>query len=50
MGERDKRVYSVNHCRNQPVGGFGIIRSDELPNLVKVTTDFRVEVISDHYK
>ena len=46
--ERDERVDSRDYFRNQPVGGFGIARSDEIPHLVKVTTDFRVEVIGDH--
>lgn len=48
MHADQKRVYSVNYLRNQPVGGFRIVRCDEVPNLVKVTTDFRVEVIGDH--
>ena len=48
MREGDKRIYRVNDFRDQPVGGFGIIRSDEVPNLVKIATDFRVEVVGDH--
>ncbi|HWF07152.1 MAG TPA: hypothetical protein VG297_01750 [Bryobacteraceae bacterium] len=51
VGERDKRidsVDSVDYFRNQLDGGFGVIRADEIPNLVKVTTDFRVEVIGNH--
>jgi hypothetical protein len=45
-GERDQSIYGVNYLSNQPVGGVGIIRRDELPNFVKVNPDFRVEI--DH--
>jgi len=33
-GKGNKRVYSVDYFRNQPVGGFGIVRSDEVPSRV----------------
>jgi hypothetical protein len=46
--ERDERIYSLNYFRYQAVGGFAIIRADEVPDLVKVATDFRVEVVGDY--
>jgi hypothetical protein len=45
ISERDKSIDGANYFRNHQVGCFGIIRTDELPNLVKVTTDFRMEII-----
>jgi hypothetical protein len=46
--QKDKRAYSVDYFRKQPFGGVGVIRADEIPNLVKVAPDFRVEVTGDH--
>ncbi len=47
IGERNHSIHGVNNFRNQPVGGVGTIRRNELPNLVEVNPDFRVEIISD---
>ena len=46
-GERDKIIYGLNYFRNHPVGSVGIIRRNELPNLVEVGPDFRVEILSN---
>jgi hypothetical protein len=47
-GERNKGIYGINYFRNQPVGSVRIVRRNELPNLVEVNPDFRVEIISNH--
>jgi hypothetical protein len=47
-GERNKGIYGINYFRSQPVGSIRMIRRNELPNLVEVNPDFRVEIISNH--
>ena len=46
--ERDKIIYGLNYFRNHPVGSGAIARRNELPNIVKVGPDFRVEIICNH--
>jgi hypothetical protein len=38
----------LNYLRNHPVGSVGIIRRNELPDLVEVGPDFPVEIVNNH--
>ncbi len=47
-GKWHKSVYGIDYLRNQPIGGGGIVGPNDVPNFVKVTTDFRMKIIGDH--
>lgn len=46
--KRNESINGVYYFRNDPVGGGGLIRSNEVPNLVKIMTDFRMKFVRDH--
>ncbi len=43
IGKWNQRANGGQNFRNHPVGGIEIIRTNEFPNLVKVSSGFRME-------